>query len=62
MTIDQEFLAHCILKIIAEGPSKRNRVPLIVGPTNSMKSTLLNPVEEVFGFSRGLHGLPADWR
>ncbi len=38
-----------------EGPSKTARVPLIVGPTNACKSTLLEPVDAVFGFGNVLH-------
>ena len=47
--IDGDFLAACLVKVIKEGPSKTARVPLIVGPRNAGKSTVLEPVLALFG-------------
>ena len=47
--IDKDFLAACLVKVIREGPSKTARVPLIVGPRNAGKSTVLEPVLTLFG-------------
>ena len=47
--IDRDFLAACLVKVIKEGPSKTARVPLIVGPRNAGKSTVLEPVLTLFG-------------
>ena len=54
-SLDEEFFAACICKIIREGPRKTTRVPLLIGPTNTMKSTIFNPVDEVFGHSHVVH-------
>lgn len=51
----RQALAACLRKVIVEGPSKTARVPLIVGPTNACKSTLLEPIDAVFGFGNVLH-------
>jgi hypothetical protein len=48
-SIDEGHLAQCLAKIICEGPSKTARVPLLVGPSNSAKSTIFDPIDEVFG-------------
>jgi len=42
-------LAVALRKIIQEGPSKTARVPLLVGPTNSGKSTLVIPFDKLYG-------------
>ncbi|CAK0851195.1 unnamed protein product [Prorocentrum cordatum] len=47
--VDRDYLAACLVKIIKEGPSKTARVPLIVGPRNAGKSTVLEPVLTLFG-------------
>ena len=47
--IDRDYLAACLVKVIKEGPSKTARVPLIVGPRNAGKSTVLEPVLTLFG-------------
>ena len=47
--IDKERLAAAIRKIIMFGPSKDVPVPLITGPRNSAKSTVADPVINVFG-------------
>lgn len=54
-TIDRAHLAATLARIIQDGPSKTARVPLIVGPTNSGKSTLLEPLDGLFGFKKVLH-------
>ena len=51
----QEELAVSIRTIIMQGPSKTSRTPIIVGPTNSGKSTLVLPFDKVFGFHRVFH-------
>ena len=38
-----------------QGPTKTARVPLIVGATNSGKSTVFMPIVKVFGFSNVVH-------
>ena len=48
-SIDEEYFWHCLARIITEGPSKTVRVPLLAGPSNSSKSTLLDPIDLVFG-------------
>ena len=47
--IDRLLLAAALRKVICEGPSKTGRVPMIVGPTNAGKSTILDPLYNVFG-------------
>ena len=47
--VDRQYLAATILAVIATGPSKLNRVPCILGPSNSGKSTIMDPVRAVFG-------------
>ena len=48
-SIDEGHFAQCLAKIICEGPSKTVRVPLLAGPSNSGKSTVLDPLDDVFG-------------
>ena len=50
--IDRYLLASCIRRIITTGPSKETRVPLIVGNTNTAKSTLMDPAVHVYGESK----------
>ena len=47
--VDRQLLAASLRNVIQRGPSKIDRVPLLVGPSNSGKSTVLDPVREVFG-------------
>lgn len=47
-TIDGEHLAACIANVILQGPAKTRRVPLLVGPSNAAKSTIFDPVDNVF--------------
>ena len=53
--MNRHELAACLAKVIYSGPGKTARVPLIVGATNSAKSTVLNPIVNVFGFSNVVH-------
>jgi hypothetical protein len=48
-TIDGEQLAACVANVIREGPAKTRRVPLLMGPSNAAKSTIFDPVDNVFG-------------
>ena len=47
--VDRERLAANLRKVIQFGPGKMAKVPLIVGATNTGKSTVLDPVRAVFG-------------
>jgi len=47
--IDKERLAACIRKVIMFGPSKDAPVPLITGKRNCGKSTVADPILNVFG-------------
>ena len=38
--------------VIVEGPSKVYRVPFLIGPSNSGKTTLVQPLESLFGSTR----------
>ena len=51
----RELLAAALRNVIVQGPSKTTRVPFIVGPTNTGKTTLIAPFDKVFGFSRVMH-------
>jgi hypothetical protein len=48
-TICKLRLAACLAAVLDKGPSKTRRIPLIVGPTNAAKSTIFDPLDEVFG-------------
>jgi len=54
-TIDEELLAAVLAKVIQQGPGKCARVPMIAGVTNAGKSTVLDPVDPVFGYEHVLH-------
>lgn len=54
-TIDRGFFASSLAMVICRGPSKTSRVPLVLGPTCAAKSTVLDPLVEVFGFQNVLH-------
>ena len=47
--IDQERLAACFAAVLDKGPAKTRRVPMLVGPTNSGKSTIFDPVDSLLG-------------
>ena len=52
-------LAVTLRAIIMEGPSKDNRVPFLVGATNTGKSTIVESFEELYGEDAVFH-LPAE--
>ena len=54
-TLDRKALASALAGVIRFGPGKNSRVPLIVGSTNAAKSTVLNAIIDVFGFSNIVH-------
>ena len=54
-TIDHQLLAASLANVITNGPSKTARVPMIVGATNACKSTILDPVDNVFGMAAVAH-------
>ena len=47
--IDRQRLAASLRKVICMGPCKEARVPTIVGEPNCAKSTVLDPIINVFG-------------
>ena len=54
-TLCPRRLACAIRNVIMAGPSKQNRVPFLVGPSNSGKSTLVYPFDELFSPQKVLH-------
>lgn len=48
-------LAAALRAVIMSGPSKTTRAPIIVGPSNSGKTTLVLPFDELFGHNRVFH-------
>jgi hypothetical protein len=54
-TVIQSELAIALRNIICSGPKKTVRVPFLVGPSNSGKSTLLYPFDDLFTPKRVLH-------
>jgi len=54
-TLSQSELATALRAILVGGPSKLTRVPFLVGPSNSGKSTLLYPFDDLFTAKRVLH-------
>lgn len=54
-SLDQTRLAVSLRNIIVDGPAKSRRVPLIVGPSNSGKTTIILPFDEVFGHAHLFH-------
>ena len=55
---DRQRLAAALRSVIVSGPSKDTRVPFLVGGTNTGKSTLVDPFDDLFGFERVFH-IPA---
>ena len=53
--LDKEALAASVRAVIVHGPSKVTRVPLVVGPTNTAKSTLFLPFDQLFGKAKVFH-------
>ena len=54
-TVCPRKLARALRSVLISGPSKQNRVPFLVGPSNSGKSTLLYPFDKLFSPSKVLH-------
>ena len=48
-------LGFALREVIVKGPSKTTRTPLIVGPTNTGKTTLILPFDQLFGFKHVFH-------
>ena len=53
--LNEQALALALRGVLVNGPSKTTRVPLIIGPTNTGKSTLFLPFDKLFGFNRVFH-------
>ena len=53
--MDWQELAVALRDVITTGPTKTRRVPFLVGPSNSGKSTILYPMDDVFTPKRVLH-------
>ena len=54
-TLDELRLAFALRAILINGPKKTVRVPFLQGPSNSGKSTLLYPFDDLFEPKRVLH-------
>lgn len=54
-TLSRTRLAAALRDIIVAGPSKTRRTPMIVGPSNTGKSTMVAPFDDVFGKKNVLH-------
>jgi len=54
-TLDFRAMACALRDVICKGPSKTCRVPLVVGPTNTGKSTLVLPFDNLFGTKKVFH-------
>ena len=54
-TLSRPHLAGAIRDILIHGPKKTTRVPFLVGPSNSGKSTLVYPFDDLFSPRRVLH-------
>ena len=54
-TVDYAELAAALRDIIVKGPTKTTRVPFLVGPSNSGKSTIVYPFDDLFSPARVLH-------
>jgi hypothetical protein len=53
--VNEAQLAAATASVLQHGPGKTTRVPLLVGPTNAGKSTIFDPVDEVFGAACVFH-------
>ena len=53
--LSRDALAASLRKVLLHGPSKTARVPLIVGPTNTGKTTLVLPFDKLFGHKHVFH-------
>lgn len=54
-TLQESRLAVSLRNILLTGPSKTTRAPLIVGATNTGKTTLVLPFDKLFGQDRVFH-------
>jgi len=54
-SVSQNVLAAALRDILIHGPKKTTRVPFLVGPSNSGKSTLMYPFDDMFTPKRVLH-------
>jgi len=54
-TFDWRALASALRAIIVGGPAKETPVPMLIGSTNSGKSTVCLPFDALFGFKCVLH-------
>ena len=54
-TLNRLHLARSLRDIICHGPKKTTRVPFLIGPSNSGKSTLVYPFDDMFHPRRVLH-------
>lgn len=50
-SFDRSDLAVSLRSVLVSGPTKLTRVPFLVGPTNTGKSTLVEPFDDLFGSS-----------
>ena len=48
-SFSKDALATALRRVLQQGPSKTCRVPFLVGPSNTGKSTLLYPFDDLFG-------------
>lgn len=54
-SIDSDRLAACVAAIVQAGPAKTRRILLLVGPSSAGKSTIFDPVDNVFGDEAVFH-------
>ena len=54
-TLSRNHLATALRAIIVEGPAKTRLTPMLVGPSNTGKSTLVMPFVKLFGFHSVFH-------
>ena len=54
-SLDRVELAYALRGVMVCGPSKTTRSPIIIGPSNSGKTTLVVPFDELFGHARVFH-------
>jgi hypothetical protein len=54
-TLSPQRLAASLRDVMINGPSKTCRVPFLIGPSNSGKSTLFYPFDDLFGPKRVFH-------
>jgi hypothetical protein len=50
-SFDRTHLAMALRGVLVSGPTKQTPVPFLVGPTNTGKSTLVEPFDDLFGSS-----------